>query len=137
MTGNNFKEKKVVPLIFIQFWSRSHLNKLDLLTQQDVYYLLTFFYPIHRFEQQQAKITISKLKCEAYEDQSLKTIVGELNETIFDMKTSGEERMGEMETTLEEKFGTLENVVEKRLVKLENATFSAPIRCPTENSYFR
>ena len=29
MTGNNFKEKKVVPLIFTQFWSRSHLSKLD------------------------------------------------------------------------------------------------------------
>ena len=38
MTGNNFKEKKVVPLIFTQFWSRSHLNKLDQLTPQDVYY---------------------------------------------------------------------------------------------------
>ena len=38
MTGNNFKEKKVVPLIFTQFWSRSHLNKLDRLTPQDVYY---------------------------------------------------------------------------------------------------
>ena len=58
----------------------------------------------YRFEQQQAKITISKLKCEAYEDQSLQTIVGKLNETV---------------------------------VKLEKATFSAPIRCPTENSYYR
>ena len=64
-----------------------------------------------RFEQQQAKITVSKLQCEPYEDKSLKMIVGKLNETIVDMKTS--------------------------LVKLENATFSAPIRCPTENSYFR
>ena len=64
-----------------------------------------------RFEQQQAKITVSKLQCEAYEDKSLKTVVGKLNETIVDMKTS--------------------------FVKLENATFSAPIRCPTENNYFR
>ena len=37
MRGNNFKEKKVVPLIFTQFWIRSHLNKLDRLTPQDVY----------------------------------------------------------------------------------------------------
>ena len=32
MRGNNFKEKKVVPLIFTQFWIRSHLNQLDRLT---------------------------------------------------------------------------------------------------------
>ena len=37
MRGNNFKEKKVIPLIFTQFWIRSHLNKLDRLTPQDVY----------------------------------------------------------------------------------------------------
>ena len=37
MRGNNFKEKKVVPLIFTQFWIRSHLNQLDRLTPQDVY----------------------------------------------------------------------------------------------------
>ena len=36
MRGNNFKEKKVVPLIFMQFWIRSHLNQLDRLTPQDV-----------------------------------------------------------------------------------------------------
>ena len=41
MTGNNFKEKKAVPFIFTQFWSRSHLNKLDRLTPQDVYCVLT------------------------------------------------------------------------------------------------
>ena len=35
--GNNFKEKKVVPLIFTQFWTRSHLNNLDPLTSQDIY----------------------------------------------------------------------------------------------------
>ena len=34
MTGNNFKEKKVVPLIFMQFWSRRHFSKLDWLTPQ-------------------------------------------------------------------------------------------------------
>ena len=37
MRGNNFKQKKVVPLIFMQFWIRSHLNQLDRLTPQDVY----------------------------------------------------------------------------------------------------
>ena len=37
MRGNNFKEKKVVPLTFPQFWVTSHLNKLDWLTPQDVY----------------------------------------------------------------------------------------------------
>ena len=36
MEGNNFK-KKVVPLIFTQFWIISHLNKLDRLTPQDIY----------------------------------------------------------------------------------------------------
>ena len=30
------KRKKVVPLIFTQFWIRSHLNKLDRLISQDV-----------------------------------------------------------------------------------------------------
>ena len=43
MRGNNIKEKKVVPLIFTQFWIRSHLNKLNLLTPQDVYYLDTIW----------------------------------------------------------------------------------------------
>ena len=33
-----FQKKKVVSLIFTQFWSRSHLSKLDRLTPQDVYY---------------------------------------------------------------------------------------------------
>ena len=37
MTGNNFKEKKVVPLIFRQLHSRSHLILLDRLTPKDVY----------------------------------------------------------------------------------------------------
>ena len=37
MSGNSFKEKKVIPLIFTLFWIRSHLNKLDCLTPQDVY----------------------------------------------------------------------------------------------------
>ena len=44
MRGNNFKEKKVVPLIFTQFWIRSHLNKLDRLTPQDVYYVGNVFF---------------------------------------------------------------------------------------------
>ena len=39
MRGNNFKEKKVVPLIFTQFWIRTHLNQLDPLTPQDAYYV--------------------------------------------------------------------------------------------------
>ena len=42
MTGNNFKEKKAISLIFMQIWSRSHLNKLDWLTPQDVYYIWNF-----------------------------------------------------------------------------------------------
>ena len=42
MRGINFKEKKVVPLIFMQF-CHCHLNKLDRLTPQDVYYLLMSF----------------------------------------------------------------------------------------------
>jgi hypothetical protein len=44
MRGNNFKEKKVVPLIFMQFWNRSHLNQLDRLTPQDwdAYYIEFF-----------------------------------------------------------------------------------------------
>ena len=41
MRGNNFKEKKVIPLIFTQFWIRSHLNQLVRLTPQDVYHLST------------------------------------------------------------------------------------------------
>ena len=36
MRGNNFKEKKVIPFIFTQFRIRSHLNKIDRLTPQDV-----------------------------------------------------------------------------------------------------
>ena len=53
MTGNNFKEKKVFPLIFMQFWSRSHLILLDWLTPQDVYYIPIIMY------QWNAKITYS------------------------------------------------------------------------------
>ena len=34
MIGNNFKKKKVVPLIFTQFWISSHLNKLNWLTHR-------------------------------------------------------------------------------------------------------
>ena len=37
MRWNNFKEKWGAPLIFKKFWIRSHLNKLDRLTPQDVY----------------------------------------------------------------------------------------------------
>ena len=36
MRGNDFEENKVVLLIFKQFCSRSHLNKLDRLTPQDI-----------------------------------------------------------------------------------------------------
>ena len=36
MRGNNFEENKVIPSIFMQIWSRSHLNKLDWLAPQDV-----------------------------------------------------------------------------------------------------
>ena len=43
MTGNTFEQKKIVPLIFTQFWSRSHLNKLDRLTPQDVYFIWIYF----------------------------------------------------------------------------------------------
>ena len=39
MRGNIFKEKKVILLIFMQFCIRSHLNQLDPLTPQDIYYL--------------------------------------------------------------------------------------------------
>ena len=37
MKGNDFEENKVVSLIFEQFWSRSHLSKLDQLTLKKVY----------------------------------------------------------------------------------------------------
>ena len=37
-----FQRKEIVSLIFTQFWSRSHLSKLDQLTPQDVYYLCTW-----------------------------------------------------------------------------------------------
>ena len=37
MRGNDFEENKVIPLSFKQFLNRSHLNKLDRLTTQDVY----------------------------------------------------------------------------------------------------
>ena len=39
MRGNDFEENKVIPLIFKQFWSRSHVSKLDRLTPQDVYHV--------------------------------------------------------------------------------------------------
>ena len=39
MRGHDFEKNKVVPLIFKQFYSRSHLNKLDRLTPKDIYYL--------------------------------------------------------------------------------------------------
>ena len=42
MRGNNFKEKKVVPLIFTQFCIRSHLNKLYWLTPQDIYLVCNY-----------------------------------------------------------------------------------------------
>ena len=38
MREKGFEENKVVPSIFKQFWSRNHLNKLDQLTPQDIYY---------------------------------------------------------------------------------------------------
>ena len=44
MRWNDFEENKVVPLISKQFLNRSHLNKLDRLTPQDVYYLHTYIY---------------------------------------------------------------------------------------------
>ena len=86
-----------------------------------------------RFEQQQAKITISKLQCEPYEDKSLKTIVGKLNDTVFGMKSSTDERMDQIETNLDEKFGNLEEVLEEKIEKLENASFPllSPFDCPT------
>ena len=40
MIGNDWEENKVILLIIKQFWSRSHLSKLDRLTPQDVYYLI-------------------------------------------------------------------------------------------------
>ena len=36
MRGNDFEENKVVPSIFMQLWSRNHVNKLDRLTPQAV-----------------------------------------------------------------------------------------------------
>ena len=36
MRGNDFEENKVIPLIFKQFWSSSHLSKLDWLIPQDI-----------------------------------------------------------------------------------------------------
>ena len=33
---------KVVPSIFTQFWSRSHFDKLDWMTSQDIYYILVY-----------------------------------------------------------------------------------------------
>ena len=67
-----------------------------------------------RFEQQRAKITISKLQCEPFEDKSLKTIVGNLNDTVFGMKSSTDERMEQIETNLDEKFGkSLKTIVGK------------------------
>ena len=44
MRENDFEEIKVIPLIFKQFWSRSHLSKFDRLTPQDVYYMGTTIY---------------------------------------------------------------------------------------------
>ena len=76
-----------------------------------------------RFEQQQAKITLSKLQCEPYEDKSLKTIVGKLNDTVFGMKSSTDERMEQIETNLDEKFGNLEELLEEKIEKLENASY--------------
>ena len=35
MRKNDFEENKVIQLIFKQFWSRNHRNKLDRLTPQD------------------------------------------------------------------------------------------------------
>ena len=91
-----------------------------------------------RFEQQQAKITISKLQCEPYEDKSLKTIVGYLNDTVFGMKSSTDERMEQIETNLDEKFGNLEEVLEEKIEKLENASFPllSPFDCPTFQPHF-
>ena len=89
-----------------------------------------------RFEQQQAKITISKLQCEPYEDKSLKTIVGKLNDTVFGMKSSTDERVEQIETNLDEKFGNLEELLEEKIEKLENASFPllSPFHCPTLKS---
>ena len=44
MKGHDFEENKVVPLISKQFLNRSHLNKLDQLTPQDIHYISTYLY---------------------------------------------------------------------------------------------
>ena len=41
ITGSRFAVK-VAPSIFMQFWSRSHFDKLDWMTPQDIYYILVY-----------------------------------------------------------------------------------------------
>jgi len=79
-----------------------------------------------RFEQQQAKILISKLSCSAYEDSSLKTKVSELNETLVEMKEHMNDTLEKMETA-DERMGKIETDLE----------FLSPIKCPIESSNFK
>ena len=42
MRRNDFVKNKVQPSIFMNLWSRNHLNKLDWLTPQDLYYIVSY-----------------------------------------------------------------------------------------------
>ena len=37
MRGKEFEENKIISSIFMQFWSKNDLNKLNQLTSQDIY----------------------------------------------------------------------------------------------------
>ena len=101
----------------------------------------------YKMEKSQLESTISSLQAElasnkkVIEEEISKLQVGKLNDTVFGMKSSTDERMEQIETNLDEKFGNLEEVLEEKIGKLENASFPllSPFDCPTlkSNSKFQ
>ena len=83
MRENDFEENKVVPLIFKQFSSRSHLMKLDRLTPQDVSRSVNFeskFSSQNFFQKTNQRICFSILT--TYQDRKTNSMVRFLEEVL-------------------------------------------------------
>ena len=88
MRGNNFKEKKVVPWIFMHFRIRSHLNQLDPLTPQDVYVHTVFGAPISTYIRVQKSIEkFLDMKCQFSGGGRVATLTSFSIFNSYDMKS--------------------------------------------------
>ena len=61
MRGDVLDKSNVLLSIFMKFGSRNHLNKLDLLTPQDIYSIVTFAYNIVMMKKCRARLQNSIL----------------------------------------------------------------------------